>query len=123
LKILFNNEPVGEVYFEYTNRHKDSEQTDECNLDFHLDLVSKTATQIIRSRGRTPLWRGTKTLSFSLDKDIFKYDSIDAKGKTLVTVVIPFTQINSVQICSRKIRKTNKAQIHTLDATTIQDLR
>ena len=125
MKVLFNGEEVAEVYFEYMNRHRDAEQIEsECPLQFHTDLVSKTATQI--SRSRTPIWRGIKVLSFSVDKDILQYQGIDAKGKKLVTVIIPFAQVNSIQACSRKIRKsnTNKAQqMQTLNPTTIQDLR
>lgn len=126
VKILFNNEEIGEVYFEYMNRHMDAEQPEdsECDLQFHSDLVRQTATQIIRSRSRTPIWRGTKTLAFSLDKDIFKYEGIDKNGKKLATVIIPFCQVNSIQTYSRKIRKLKtKAQMHTLNATTIQELK
>jgi hypothetical protein len=124
LKILFNGEEVAEVYFEYINRLIDAEQTEECPLEFHTDLIRKSATQI--SRARTPIWRGVKIISFSLDKDIFKYEGIDAKGKKIVTVIIPFAQINSIQTYSRKrrvMKQNTKAQMQTLDATTIQDLR
>lgn len=73
MKVLFNDEEVAEVYFDYINRHADAEQTDECPLEFHTDLTHKSATQIIRS-ARTPIWRRLKTLAFYLDSDIFKYE-------------------------------------------------
>jgi hypothetical protein len=125
LKVLFNGEEVAEVYFEYMNRHLDAELQDECPLQFHTDLIRKSATQIIR-RARTPIWRGVKTLAFSLDKDIFQYVGIDGKGKKIVTAIIPFAQINSIQTSSRKGRVTKrntKAQMQTLNATTIQELK
>jgi hypothetical protein len=123
LKVLFNDEEVAEVYFDYINRHADAEQTDECPLEFHTDLTHKSATQIIRS-ARTPIWRRLKTLAFYLDSDIFKYEGIDAKGKKLVTVIIPFAQVNSIQTWSRRIKKLKtKSEMKTLDATTVQDLR
>jgi hypothetical protein len=53
----------------------------------------------------TPIWRRLKTLAFYLDSDIFKYEGIDAKGKKLVTVIIPFAQVNSIQTWSRRIKK------------------
>ena len=124
MKILFNGEEVAEVYFEYINRHLETEDdNDECPLQFHTDLIRKSATQIIR-RGRTPIWRGVKTLSFSVDKDIFQYVGLDANHKKIITVIIPFAQVNSIQTYSRKGRVSKtKSRIHTLDATTIQDLR
>jgi hypothetical protein len=123
ITILFNGEEVAEVYFEYINRHVDTEQTEECNLQFHADLIRKSATQTIRSR-RTPIWRGLKTLAFSVDSDIFKYEGIDKNGKKIVTVIIPFAQINSIQTWSRRIKKPKtKSEMKTLDATTVQDLR
>jgi hypothetical protein len=123
LKVLFNSEEVAEVYFEYINRHIDAEQTEaECPLEFHSDLIRKTATQI--SRTRTPIWRGVKIISFSLDKDIFQYEGIDAKGKKIATVIIPFVQVNSIQTCSRKIRKSNtKAQMQTLNPKELENWR
>jgi hypothetical protein len=124
LRVLFNGEEVAEVFFQFINRHIDTEQGSECNLEFHTDLVCKTATQI--SRSRTPIWRGLQTLAFYLDSNIFKYEGFDAKGKKLVTVIIPFVQVNSIQACSRKIRKSNtnkEQQMQTLNPTTIQDLR
>jgi hypothetical protein len=67
LKVLFNGEEVAEVYFEYVNRDLDVEVPFEnreeyerehgCHLQFHSDLIRKTATQDIRSiRLRTPIW-------------------------------------------------------------------
>jgi len=124
LKVLFNNQEVAEVYFEYMNRHADTEQTEaECPLQFHTDLIRKSATQIMRSR-RTPIWRGVTTLSFSVDKDIFKYEGIDAKEKNIVTVIIPFSQINSIQTYSRKGRVTKrKTQMQTLNPKELENWR
>ena len=102
------------------NGHPDPEQEEDSDggcygLQFHTDLVRQTATQIIRRR-RTPIWRGLKILAFSLNDHMFKYEGIDAKGKKLVTVVIPFVQVNAIQAYSRRIKKrsTNKTQMQIL---------
>jgi hypothetical protein len=136
IKILFNNEQVAEVYFEYINRDLDAEVSHDkveeyehengCHLQFHSDLVCKSATQIIRLIRQVPIWRGVKTLAFSVDSDIFKYECIDKNSKKRVTVIIPFAQVNSIQTYSRKgkaVKRNTKSQMKTLDNETVQELR
>jgi polyphosphate kinase len=133
IKILFNGQEVVEVYFEYITRDRDVELSHDkveayesehgCHLQFHTDLIRKSATQIIRLiRSKTPIWRGVKTLVFSVDSDIFKYEGDDKNGKKIVTVIIPFAQVNSIQTYSRKGRVTKRPK-QTFNATMIQELK